>query len=129
MENRPMKLATPAPNRAILIQTLPGSDRKRTLALYQFRVTYRNPDPQEPGCVMTWEVSGGRLPYQVALERRPGGGLRWHCSCADAVYRGELNANHVCKHVEGLKEFLPPALAAAVAPTTPAEPVQQRLAA
>ena len=28
--------------------------------------------------------------------------MRWHCSCADAVYRGESRA-HQCKHVRGLQ--------------------------
>ncbi|QEL21004.1 hypothetical protein [Limnoglobus roseus] len=86
---------------------LPGTDRKRSLSLYQYRVTYRNPDPVEPGCAMTWEVSGGRLPYQIAAERLDGGAIKWHCSCADAVYRGEDNPDHVCKHVHGLLEMMP----------------------
>jgi hypothetical protein len=51
---------------------------------------------------LLWEVFGGRLTYQVALEREVGGGLRWHCTCADAVYRGEEVADHRCKHVRGL---------------------------
>ena len=46
---------------------------------------------------MTWEVFGGRASYQVALEREWDGGLRWHCTCADAVYR-----DRVCKHIRGL---------------------------
>jgi hypothetical protein len=74
--------------------------------MYQYRVTYRNPTPGESGCVMTWEVSGGRLPYQIALERTADG-LLWHCSCADAVYRGEDDPAHVCKHVRGLIDTLP----------------------
>jgi hypothetical protein len=75
--------------------------------MYQYRVTYRNPAPDEAGCVMTWEVSGGRLPYQIALERTGHGDLLWHCSCADAVYRGEDDPAHVCKHVRGLIDTLP----------------------
>ena len=59
------------------------------------------------GCVMAWEVSGGRGPYQVALERLSPGRMKWHCTCADAVYRGEQDPNHVCKHVTGLLECLP----------------------
>ncbi len=86
---------------------LPGTDRKRSLSLYQYRVTYRNPDLTEAGCAMTWEVSGGRLPYQIAAERFEGGAIRWHCSCADAVYRGEDNPDHACKHVRGLLEMMP----------------------
>lgn len=60
---------------------------------------------------MTWEVSGGRLPYQVALERTATGQYRWHCSCADMVYRGEDNPHHICKHVRGLLEAFPPEMA------------------
>lgn len=93
---------------------LPGIDRKRSLSLYQYRVTYRNPDPTEPGCAMTWEVSGGRLPYQIAAERLDDGEIKWHCTCADAVYRGENHPEHVCKHVQGLLEMMPSLAAPAV---------------
>src|SRR5207248_1565965 len=75
--------------------------RKRTPSDYCYRLAYRNPRPDEPGCALLWEVVGGRLEYQIALERQPSGALRWHCTCADAVYRGE-DAPHVCKHVRGL---------------------------
>ena len=88
--------------------TLPGADRKRTPANYAYRVTYRSPDPATPGCVMTWHVRGGRQTYQVALERTEGGTLRWHCSCADAVYRGDGDPRHACKHISGLRDCLPP---------------------
>ena len=81
---------------------VPGPDRKRTVRPYHFRVTYCSPDPWEVGCAVAWEVTGGRLSYQVALEREEGGELRWHCTCADAVYRGE-DAPHICKHVRGLQ--------------------------
>ena len=102
-----MKLNQPRPGYGVLCLVLPGSDRKRSMSMYTFRVTYRNTVPDEPGCVMTWEVSGGRLPYQVALERTASGNLRWHCSCADAVYRGEDDPAHVCKHIRGIIENLP----------------------
>jgi hypothetical protein len=81
---------------------LPGPTRKREPAPYSFRLTYRNPRTGAPGCVLLWEVNGGRVAYQIALERSDRGELRWHCSCADAVYRGE-DAPHVCKHVRGLQ--------------------------
>lgn len=81
---------------------LPGPDRKRTPAPYHYRVTYRNPEPREPGCVMTWEVLGGRELYQVALERTAGGDHVWHCTCPDAVYHHEYRHACGCKHVHGL---------------------------
>ena len=80
---------------------VPGPDRKRTIRPYQFRVTYRNDDPREVGCAMTWEVAGGRLSYQIALERAEDGDLRWHCTCADAIFRAENEGRH-CKHVKAL---------------------------
>jgi hypothetical protein len=79
---------------------LPGPDRKRTAKAYHYHLTYRRADQHSPGCLMTWEVEGGRLPYQLALERGERGGLRIHCTCADAIFRGESEA-HRCKHVEG----------------------------
>lgn len=95
----------------MILSILPGPDRKRLPNIYQFRITYRNPEAEEPGCIMTWEVSGGREDYQVALERLWTGGIRWHCTCADAIFRGETNPHHVCKHIRAIKESIP-ALAA-----------------
>lgn len=105
-----MTLTNPVPRSsgALLTMLLPGPDRKRMPATYRFRVAYRNPAADETGCVMAWEVGGGRTTYQVALERKPNGDLRWHCSCADAVYRGEGDPAHECKHVRGLIDNLPP---------------------
>ena len=86
---------------AVLFTLLPGPDRKRLTRPYGYRLTYRNPDADATGCVMLWEVSGGRLHYQVALERDESGALRLHCSCADAVFRCEAEGR-CCKHVRGL---------------------------
>jgi hypothetical protein len=80
---------------------LPGPDRKRSAAVYRYRVTYRAAEPQTAGCLMTWEVCGGRMAYQIAVERQEGGRVRLHCTCADAVFRGELTGQP-CKHVRGL---------------------------
>ena len=91
----------------MVLKLLPGPDRKRQPNIYTYRITYRNPVAAQAGCVMTWEVAGGRLAYQIALERTSAGKLRWHCTCADAVYRGEDNSRHVCKHVQGLIECTP----------------------
>jgi hypothetical protein len=79
---------------------MPGPDRKRTVAPYHFHLRYRNPHPELTGCLMTWDVVGGRMPYQIALERAEKGDLRIWCTCADAVYRGD-QPGHRCKHVEG----------------------------
>lgn len=103
-----MKLTQPRVKNPELMLRIPGPDRKRNLAAYTYRVTYRGPDPRATGCVTTWDVGGGRLPYQVALERTEAGVLQWHCSCADAVYRGERLQHYHCKHVAGLMDCLPP---------------------
>jgi hypothetical protein len=94
---------TPEPTLApaVLYALLPGPTRRRSRTAYRYRLTYRNPEPQEPGCALLWEVEGGRQGYQIALEREESGGLRYHCTCPDAIYRGE-DAPHVCKHVKGL---------------------------
>jgi hypothetical protein len=86
---------------SIFFSAVPGPDRKRTIRPYLFRVTYCNTDPFEVGCAMTWEVTGGRLSYQIALERERNGDLRWHCTCADAIFRAENEGRH-CKHVKAL---------------------------
>ncbi len=87
---------------AVVFTALPGPTRKRTPSPYCYRLTFRNPDPGASGCALSWDVMGGREVYQIALERLPSGQLRWHCSCADAVYRGERQP-HTCKHVRGLQ--------------------------
>jgi hypothetical protein len=86
----------------VVYASLPGPTRKRTRSAYSYHLTYRNPEPFTAGCALLWDVFGGRQPYQIALEREHGGGLRWHCTCADAVFRGE-DRPHVCKHVRGLQ--------------------------
>jgi hypothetical protein len=101
-----MRPTSSVPNRllaaAVVFASLPGPTRKRAPSAYCYRLTYRNPNPTEPGCVLLWDVDGGRQSYQIALERESAGTLRWHCTCADAVYRGE-DAPHLCKHVRGLQ--------------------------
>jgi hypothetical protein len=94
--------------RPLMLTVLPGPTRKRAQSLYQYRLSFRNPQPGAVGCVMLWEVTGGRLPYQVALERRENGAIYWHCTCADAVYRSEPDPGHLCKHVRGLLPVMPP---------------------
>lgn len=83
---------------------LPGTDRKRSPSPYQYRATYRNPMPSEPGCVATWAVVGGREEYQIALERADSGALIWHCTCPDAIYRADQRHHCGCKHVQGLAQ-------------------------
>lgn len=103
----------------VVYTTLPGPTRARQPRPYRYRLTYRNPEPMTPGCTLLWEVEGGRLQYQVALERQDSGLLRWHCTCADAVYRGEDDERYLCKHVRGLRGF---GRATAQATPCPAEP-------
>lgn len=91
---------------AIVTVVLPGPDRKRTPAPYQFRVSYRNPEPTEPGCEMTWQVIGGREEYQVAAERTEEGRVEWHCTCPDAVYHEDHRNAYYCKHVQGIQALL-----------------------
>lgn len=86
----------------VVITSLPGPTRKRIASPYCYRLTYQNDDPAATGCALLWDVMGGRDIYQVALERQANGQLRWHCTCADAVYRGE-NRREGCKHVRGLQ--------------------------
>lgn len=86
---------------------LAGPDRRRLPQAYEFLLRYRSQESAQIGCVALWEVRGGRLPYQVALERGEDGQLHWHCTCADAVYRGEKVMRHACKHVRGLRDMLP----------------------
>ncbi len=88
--------------RSITFLTLPGPTRKRLPSPYCYRLTYETRTPMLPGCLMVWDVMGGRDIYQVVLERNEQGCLCWHCTCPDAVYRGESRASH-CKHVHGLQ--------------------------
>jgi len=90
-----------------LTALLPGPDRKRSAVAYTYHILHRAADPRLPGCVVLWEVTGGRLDYQIALERSDAGNLRLHCSCADAIYRGE-DQPHFCKHVHGLMQLARP---------------------
>ena len=82
-------------------RSLPGPDRKRLPHTYHYRLIYRNPQPAATGCVMLWEVTGGRLGYQIAWERTEAGKSVFHCTCADAVYRRESEPRY-CKHIQGL---------------------------
>jgi hypothetical protein len=101
-----MSTRTKTPRRnlatAVIFAALPGPTRKRAPSPYCFRLIYQNPDPAAPGCALSWDVLGGREVYQIALERLGSGKWRWHCTCADAVYRGD-NPAHVCKHIRGLQ--------------------------
>ena len=83
---------------------LPGPGRKRLERSYVYRLQYLNLNPDKTGCLMTWQVEGGRLLYQIAVEQEEGGGLRCHCTCADAVYRAEEEGRY-CKHVRGFLDW------------------------
>ncbi len=86
----------------VVYTLLPGPTRKRTASPYRYRLIYRNPNPEEAGCLLLWEVAGGRMSYQVALERQDNGKPAWHCTCADAIYRGSFT-RHQCKHITALQ--------------------------
>lgn len=88
----------------ILETELPGPTRKRTPAPYLYGLTYRNPNPFASGCVMVWEVRGGRIPYQIVIERDDTGEMHCHCTCADAIYRDDI-PGHVCKHIQGFLQL------------------------
>src|SRR5436309_5139756 len=83
------------------VRFLPGPDRKKTPRDYYYRLIYRSQNPAAAGCVMLWEVTGGRQVYQIAWERTTAGKSQLHCTCADAIFRGE-SAGRYCKHVLGL---------------------------
>ena len=100
-----MKRNPARPIRSAIAVTLPGPSRKQDPVEYRFRVTYRGDAIHEPGCLMTWEVQGGRSEYQLALERTEEGETRWHCTCADFEFRGE-HPQYRCKHVGGLVDVL-----------------------
>src|SRR5262245_54788333 len=96
----PTQIMEPA---AVLIMVLPGPDRRRTQRPYCYRLTYQNPDAGAVGCALLWEVTGGRMSYQIALERNEDGRMQLHCTCADSIYRAE-EQGRFCKHVQGLME-------------------------
>ncbi|MBA4189536.1 MAG: hypothetical protein C0467_16235 [Planctomycetaceae bacterium] len=97
-------VATPSSSFTLITMMLPGPDRKRIPSPYHFRVTYRNPNPGETGCIVTWEVRGGREQYQISLERTDDDALVWHCTCPDAVYHADYRHACGCKHVQGIKQ-------------------------
>ncbi len=100
-ETKTKKLRTPLVSN-VVYKVLPGPTRKRTEVPYRYRLIFRNGDFSEAGCLLLWDVVGGRMGYQVALERQENGRLSWHCTCADAIYRGSFT-NHLCKHIQGVK--------------------------
>jgi hypothetical protein len=100
-EPNPPHEARPALEWAVF---LPGPTRQRSERSYTYRLKYLNLHPERAGCLMTWEVEGGRLLYQIAVERQEGGGLRCHCTCADAIYRAE-EEGRACKHVRGFLDW------------------------
>jgi hypothetical protein len=85
----------------VMLATLPGPTRRRRPSSYRYILSYCAEDGREPGCLCTWDVLGGRQEYQIALEREESGALQYHCTCADAIYRG-ADGPHVCKHVRAL---------------------------
>jgi hypothetical protein len=109
---------------AVLVLVLPGPDRKRSQRPYCYRLTYHNPDAGSVGCALLWEVSGGRMPYQIAVARDEAGAVHLHCTCADAIYRAEEQGRY-CKHVEGLLEVCRVTAACAAAQPPAVVPVRR----
>lgn len=87
----------------VTFAALPGPTRKRVPSPYCYRLVFTN-EPEAVGCSLLWEVLGGREVYQVVLERLATGEMRYHCTCPDAVYRGESRP-HTCKHIRGLQSI------------------------
>ena len=75
-EARAMADQVQGPQPPVLLTLLPGPDRKRVQRTYSYRLTYRNPQANAPGCRTIWEVTGGRLIYQIVLEQTAAGTLR-----------------------------------------------------
>ena len=90
--------------RPTLLTLLPGITRKRLPHVYQFRRTYTRTPGDDTTCLATWDVLGGREPYQIASEQTSNGDVLWHCTCADATFRGTTKY-YRCKHVRGLLEL------------------------
>ena len=90
--------------RPTLLTLLPGITRKRLPHVYQFRRTFTRSPGDDTTCLATWDVLGGREPYQIASEQTSNGDVLWQCTCADAVYRGKT-PYYRCKHVRGLLEL------------------------
>jgi hypothetical protein len=86
---------------------LPGPTRERDPQLYLYWLKHRADDPRAPGCIQLWDVTGGRMTYQIAQERGEDGSLSWHCTCGDAVFVS-LDRGRYCKHLAALFDFLPP---------------------
>jgi hypothetical protein len=118
-----MSTPLPDPPPVVLATLLPSPGRKRSHSPYVYQLVYVNPNPEEAGCLMTWEVEGGRLVYQIAIERQANGRLRCHCTCADAVFRAEAEGRY-CKHVRGFLAWGQPRQA-----TDEAGPASMRLGA
>lgn len=97
-----------APSPVVVCKFLPGPDRKRCQSTYSYRLIYRRPEDASAGCRMLWEVTGGRLVYQIALEQDEAGRMHLHCTCADAIFRAEAEGRF-CKHITGLLDLGRPA--------------------
>jgi hypothetical protein len=72
---------------------------------YTFRRVFTAHPGAGEGCLGVWEVHGGHDRYQIALEAGVGGWRRWHCTCPDAIFRGE-RLGRACKHVIALTKTL-----------------------
>ena len=69
-----------------------------------FRLTYRSRDPKADRLYAALGRIRRRSEYQIAVEREEGGCVRWHCTCADWVYRNEDFPDYQCKHIRAESE-------------------------
>lgn len=95
-------LRNPSDSPGVVTAILPGPNRQRRPTRYAYCVRYRNPDPRQPGCLITWDVLGGRDDYQIAAEWTLDNRIAWHCTCPDAIFRGSRHPARFCKHIHGL---------------------------
>lgn len=82
--------------KAVMVCPLPGPTRKRTEALYRFRLIHLG----GAECRQLWQCDGGREVYQQALN----GAGEWSCTCAADIY----GQGRRCKHVKCLMQFVKP---------------------
>jgi len=93
----------------VVFTSLPGPTRKREPSPYCYRLTYRNPQPREPGCVLMWAVGGKsiRSPWSAKRQGNCYGTALAPTPCTAAkMYRTLASMFAVCEHWVAAKEGL-----------------------